>query len=273
MKKSFDEELLSATGKLRSGYTYLLGNLGKLTAAFTALLTALLVFTDIEFLGINSKEFSTTLILVLISTYVCYFSLEEAGERLFEESEEYQKIKSDYEQTAEKITVEMLPRLREYLSDYADEEFKYRQGQMLLSRGLSREELTAYLGGEPCERKKQRSLRQIAKAKRLSLTPELLLTASPRASELKNPKKTKYPTLIARILPSTVCMIFTVSVVLTFKEMTLEGIIEALVKLSTIPVAAFRGYAGGYNYKKLEESPYVESKTRLLRGFLDTKCK
>lgn len=273
MKKSFDEELLSASGKLQSGYTYLLGNLGKITAAFTAILTALLVFTDIEFLGITSKEFSTTLILVLISTYVCYFSLEEAGERLFEESEEYQKTKSDYLACTEKITVEMLPDLRRYLSDYADEEFKYRQGQMLLCQGLTRDDLASYLRGEISDRKKRIALRKISGAKRLTLTPEQLLTSQGTRGELKNPKRTKYPALILRILPSTVCMIFTVSVVLTFKEMSAQSIVEALVKLSTIPVAAFRGYAGGYNYKKLEELPYTESKIRLLRGFLDDKCK
>ena len=74
--------------------------------------------------------------------------------------------------------------------------------------------------------------------------------------------------LALKILPSTVCMLFTASVVLSTKELSLVAIIEGAMKLSTLPIVGFRGYVNGYNYKKDEEAEWMKTKIRLLEGFL-----
>ncbi len=291
MKTTLDEELINYSDKLRGAYTNLLRDLSKIIALVTALIAALLVFVDIEFLGLATREFSTTLLLVLISSYVCYFSLEEAGERLYEDTDEHRERMERYKKITARITVGMLPQLREYLASYTDEELAFRQGQMLLSHGLSTQELSAYKEGElracmgfrPTARdgitapkggisisvKKLRALRKIAEAKPLPLTPELLLTREARErASVTDPRLTKYPELLLKLLPGTLCMLLTASVVLTFREMTPEAIVEGVLKLSTLPIVCLRGYASGYNYKRFKEAPFIESKIRLLEGFL-----
>lgn len=308
--KKFDEELLTYNDRFRDTYTHLLENLGKLIAILTAAVTALLVFTDIEFLGVTSKEFSTTLILILISSYICYFSLEEAGERLYEESDEHKERLLRYERLAGRITVSMLPALRSYIMSYTRDELEFRKGQMLLSMGLGEDDLREYREGlledrktgnpnkesapsseaefteipeeispksptfkrrksDPHHHRKLAKLRKIDRQKPLSITPEMLLSRSPKErGKIADPKSRKYPALILRIIPGTLCTFLTASVVLTFKEMTAEAIIEGVLKLSTLPIVAFRGYASGYNYKRYSEAPFIEAKIRLLEDFL-----
>lgn len=269
MKTTFDEELINYSDKLRGAYTNLLRDLSKIVALVTALIAALLVFVDIEFLGIGTREFSTTLLLVLISSYVCYFSLAETGERLYEDTEEHRDRLCRYKKITSRITIGMLPALREYLSDYTADELTFRQGQMLLSEGLSTEELAAYKRGEITD-KRRRPLKRIAAAKRLPLTPEGLLTVETRErGGVSDPRLTKYPELLLRLLPGTLCMLLTASVVLTFKEMSPEAIAQGILKLSTLPIVCLRGYASGYNYKRYKEAPFIEAKIRILEGFLD----
>lgn len=269
MKTTFDEELISYSDKLRGAYTNLLRDLSKIVALLTALIAALLVFVDIEFLGLATREFSTTLLLVLISSYVCYFSLEEAGERLYEDTDEHRERLGRYKKITGRITVGMLPGLREYLTAYTAEELAFRQGQMLLSEGLSTEELSAYKRGEITD-KRRRPLKKIAAAKRLPLTPEALLSSEARErTSVTDPRVTKYPELLLKLLPGTLCMLLTASVVLTFREMSPEAIVEGILKLSTLPIVCLRGYASGYNYKRYKEAPFIEAKIRILEGFVE----
>jgi hypothetical protein len=71
-----------------------------------------------------------------------------------------------------------------------------------------------------------------------------------------------------KILPSTVCMFFTASVVLTAKELSLVSVMEGIIKLSALPIVGFRGYINGYNYKKDREAAWIKTKIKLLRGFI-----
>ena len=46
-------------------------------------------------------------------------------------------------------------------------------------------------------------------------------------------------------------------------------IIESILKLSSLPVIAFRGYAQGYSYIKDYEIPMYNTKRRVLEAFLN----
>lgn len=272
MKSDFDTELLSLTGRIKEGYAYLISNLNKIVAAVTMAVAGVLVFTDIQFLGFDSEELTTTLVLILISSYVMYFSLEEAGERLYEESEEYKKIFSEYTEAAGEITLDKLPELREYCEKYAEEELLFRRRGALLSAGYTEDDYRAEERGETKDRKKSRILRRIAGMKRIRLTPEMLLYHGEGAGEkIRDPKRGKLIMLALKILPSTVCMLFTASVVLSAKELNAITVIEGILKLSTLPIVGFRGYVNGYNYKKDSEADWLKTKTRLIKGFLSKK--
>lgn len=272
MNKDFDTELLGLNKRMREGYTYLIANLGKIVAVVTMIVAGMLVFTDIEFLGFDSKEMTTTLALIIISSYVVYFSLEEAGERLYEEGEDYSRLKLEYTRAVEGISLDELTELREYCERYADEELIFRRRGALLSMGYTEEVLEAFKRGEIKERKKKTQLMRISRMRRIKLTPEMLLCHGAEGGEkIRDPKKGKFLLLAMKILPSTVCMLFTASVVLSAKELDTVTIIEGILKLSTLPIVGFRGYVNGYNYKKENEAEWLKTKTRLLNGFLSKK--
>ena len=268
MNKDFDTEIISINEKIRGGYTYILSNLSKIIAIITAAVTTMLAFTDIAFLGISSREFSTSLMLILISSYIMYFSLEEAGEKLYEDSEDYRALTEEYRQALEKINLDKLPDMRKYLEWYADEELIYRKRQMLLSSGLTEEE---YQGSHDkiTDPRKRLALKSISGIKRLNLTPELILSRSATKGErISDPGKRKLLMLTIKILPSTVCAFFTASIVLATKELDAVTILESIMKLSMLPIIGFRGYVNGYNYKKDDEMAWIKTKIKLINGFL-----
>lgn len=270
MNKDFDSEILSLNRRIRDGYNYIIGNLGKIIALITAAITCMLVFTDVAFLGLDSEEFTSTLILIIISSYVMYFSLEEAGERLYEDSDDYKKLMSDYTAAAEKIGLENIGQLRDYCERYVEEELDFRIRGALLSGGFTRRDYEEFLGGKTSDKKRIKALSKIAKMRRIKLTPEMLLSHNAaKGDRICDPKQNKLLILALKLLPSTVCMIFTASVVLSAKEMSALTVIEGIVKLSALPIIGFRGYANGYNYKKENECEWLKTKTRLIEGFLD----
>ena len=96
MNKDFDTEIIGISERIKGGYSYLISNFSKIVAVVTAAAATMLVFTDITFLGINSRELTTSLALILVSSYLMYFSLEEAGEKLYEESEDFKNLMAEY---------------------------------------------------------------------------------------------------------------------------------------------------------------------------------
>jgi hypothetical protein len=148
MNKDFDTEIIGISERIKGGYSYLISNFSKIVAVVTAAIATMLVFTDITFLGINSRELTTSLALILVSSYLMYFSLEEAGEKLYEESEDFKNLMAEYFIELEKIGLEKLGSLREYCEKYADEELTYRRRQALLAAGLSAEEYDTFVKNE-----------------------------------------------------------------------------------------------------------------------------
>ncbi len=281
MNKDFDTEIIGISERIKGGYSYLISNFSKIVAVVTAAIATMLVFTDITFLGINSRELTTSLALILVSSYLMYFSLEEAGEKLYEESEDFKNLMAEYFIELEKIGLEKLGSLREYCEKYADEELTYRRRQALLAAGLSAEEYNTFVKNEGIgknafssdlgkkNRKKIRVLSKISKMKRIKLSPEMLLSLnSCQNKRIKDPGRGKLFMLGLKILPSTVCMFFTASVVLTAKELSFVSVMEGIIKLSALPIVGFRGYINGYNYKKDSEAAWIKTKIKLLRGFI-----
>ena len=80
----------------------------------------------------------------------------------------------------------------------------------------------------------------------------------------------KIVSVITSLIPSTVCTLFTVSIILTAKDgLTVESVIEGLLKLSALPIVGFRGMLDGYRFAKESKSAWFETKARLLEAFLN----
>lgn len=270
MKNRIDDCILDTSDILKEAGTALLNNGGKLAALAAVIIAAALTFTDVSFSGISPKDTLPSLLLLLVSSYVIYFSLEDAGERLGQSTEEYIRARKRYDALREKIVGDDLEALRRFCHGYSERELEARRASLMLYLGISREELAAK---EP-SRALKRARRRLERMKPIFITPRALLCSDKcgNKSELENPGKRKPLSLLLRLIPSTVCMAITVSVMLTAKDgLDAAEVLNGVLKLSALPVVGFKGYSQGYSYVKHKESGWIETKCGMLESFLSSK--
>ena len=211
--------------------------------------------------------------MMLISSYLVYFSMEDAGERLGEESPEYKAAMEKYTDTAGKINGGDIEALRDFCNEYSLSELAYRKNALLLRYGYSNEEYENYKATKKASEK--RAIRIFKRAERLravSIAPGALLSKerSRTESELKSPERTKFISMIIKLIPCTVSMGVTVSLMLSTKEnMCAATVIDGLLKLSSLPIIGFKGYAAGYAYMSRSMTGWLGTKARLLGAFLE----
>lgn len=274
MTEELEITVASSGAFFKKGYSFIIANVGKTVALITLLVTALVSFTEISFSAINSASFTSTLLLMLISSYVMYFSLSDAGERLGRETDGYKQAKERHEKLQAQIKKCDIAKLRTFCLDYRNREHEYRQNNMLFSLGYTKEEYEAYLTGKEMPKKMRKALGRVEKIKRADLTAATLINTDRHTKcELKNPQSNRISAMLLRLIPSTVCMLFTVSVMVSVKDnLTAAGVIEALIKLSTLPVIGLKGYSGGYEYVTVSEIAWLETKSRLIETFLKAEA-
>lgn len=271
MKNSLEFSLLEGGDLFKKGCSFITNNVGKVVAAITFVIAALVLFTDISFCDFSAKEFGTLLVLMLIASYISYFSLEEAGEKLGEESPEYKSAKEEYLKTVSLVEAGHIDRLRKFCQEYVMDELEYRRECMLISKGYTKDEYNSYKAGGSSDKRARRVFKRVERQKILSLDASSLLSRekSRKSRELENPESTKLLSMILKLIPSTLCMSITISVVLSAKEsLDAIAIIDGLLKLSSLIIIGFKGYAQGYTYVKHKLSAWLVIKSRLLRAFL-----
>lgn len=257
---------------MRQSYGYIIQNTGKIIAVITLVVATLVTFTDISFSELSSVAFTSSLAVMLIASYLMYFSLEDAGEKYGEESEEYKAALERYANVREKILPNSIPALREFCYRYSLDEVEYRKRAYINEHGYSLEEYEDFACGNAFPKKARRVFRRADKIKPIKLAPQTLLTheRSASRSELQNPERGKLIGMIVRLIPTTLCTFFTASVILTTKtDLTVSTVIEGILKLSTLPVIGFKGYQIGYYFAKGEKAVWIETKARLLEAFLE----
>lgn len=266
--------ILELGGVIRRGYSSVIANAGKVIAVITLLVAVIVTFTDVAFSDITSQSFTTTLAVMLLSSYLMYFSLEDTGEREGECTEEYKIANEKYLAARSKITPQCIDSLRSFCLDYSCRELEYRKLSYLGEMGYSKSDLEAYKGGKIFPLRARRVFRRAENMRAVKLSPAILLSRSHGMikSELTSPSYKKVIGAIMSLIPSTVCMIFTISVILTTKDnMSLSTVIDGLVKLSALPIIGFKGLIDGYRYSKEDKSCWLETKARLLESFLGTQ--
>ena len=276
MKNSFEESLIEGSRLIKSGGAALIENLGKVIAAITALVATLVIFTELSFSGLGAERLSFTLITLLGASYIIYFSLLDVGERAARSTEEYKLSLSEFKKRRSKIGGEDIGALREFCIIYSKEELEYRRRSLLISEGLTPEGLEAYKRGARVPKKERKIYEKILRMRAKELSPRLLLgkERGDGGSELHSPERDKLLGFVLRLLPTTLCLVFTVSVALSVKDsLTLESVLEGILKLSTLPVVAFKGYTGGYTYTSETLVAWNQTRTRLLDAFFDRRTK
>ncbi len=275
MKDSFDISLLSSGAWVKKGCAMLIANIGKAIAVITLAVACLVFFTEIGFSDITSESFTSTLAMLLISSYIIYFSLEDSGERLGRETDEYKASKESLSAVRSQITGGDISPLREYCLEYERGELEYRKNSLLLSHGYTHEDLENYRRGRTVSKGARRELARIDRMRPNVLSVRELLSADRLRgrAELKNPEGGKLLGMILRLIPSTVCMILTVSVMISVKDgMTFSDVAEGLLKLSALPIIGLKGYTAGYEYATVAEKEWLDGKASLLGAYISHRA-
>ena len=268
----FGAELLDTDRIERGAKSYLISSGGKIIAILTLVISVLITFTDVTLSGDISYSLMTTLVAMLIASYLMFFSLEDAGERLGEESEGYRTALERYRTARARIGADMIPRLRDFCTRYSKNELEYRRLTLLTEHGYTKDDYIRYKETGECEISRcKRIFKRYERMSSAALTPQVLLSpdSERRECELIDPQKYKLLSLILRLIPSTLCMIFTVSVILSTKDgMSADFVLDGLFKLSALPIVGLRGYSEGYSYVKNRKSAWLETKSRIIEAFL-----
>ncbi|MBQ7333535.1 MAG: hypothetical protein IJW38_04215 [Clostridia bacterium] len=272
MKDKFEYAILDSGDLMRRAGLALVNNAGRAITIITLLVASLVTFTDLTFGGFGAKNFTALVIIMLTASYLIYFSMEDTGEKTGEESPEFQAALKAYSEAREKISADKMTELRDFCKEYSRAELEYRRDTLLMSYGESREDFMAFLE-DGCEfsRKKRKIFKKIARLRAVELSPKTLLSRehTKSKSELSNPEIFKLLRLALKLIPTTLCMLLTVSIIPSVKEnMTFSAVVEGILKLSSLPIVAFRGYSTGYFYAKRSKCLWIETKTRLLMAFI-----
>ncbi len=274
MKDRFEISLLESGELMKRGAEALVANIGRVIAVITVIVSALALFTDISFQDFKTESFTSTLAVMLVSSYIMYFSMWDAGESLGEETDEYKKSIKRCEELSEKIRGDMLAPLRDFCKHYSEEELSYRRESYLVSFGYSIEDYTAYKDGKEFDKKAKRIFKRAEKIRAIFLSPQVLLSKGRfrTKSELQSPEGRKRIKMLLKLIPTTICMTVTVSVMLTAKEgLTASGVIDGIFKLASLPIIGFKGYASGYSYTKKAIPLWLDAKSRLIEAFIKTQ--
>lgn len=276
MKRSDEigDAILDSGSLMKEAGLALINNMGKLVATVTALIMAAVTFTDVSFSGISFKDSLPSLLLLIVSSGIIYFSLEDAGENFGETTPEFIKAKERYDSLRNRVTGEDIEPLRAYSADYSRRELEFRKQAALLASGLSEVTLSEYRKSGSAPDGAARVLRRISKMKPVFITPKSLLSRERTSgrSELEDPEARKLPGLMLKLLPSALCTLVTVSVMLTAKEgLSSAEVLSGILKLAALPISAFRGYSEGYSFAKHKRSLWLDTKSGILEGYLSSK--
>ncbi len=271
MSSNKDHGIESLELLAKDGYSYLINNAGKIIALITVIICATVTFTDVSLTAFGSESFTVNLFIMLLASYIMYFSLEGSGQRLGEESEEYISASKKYKEVRSRITPDMTERLRDFCLDYSFKDAEYRRRLVLMEAGLSEQDYIEYKSGRQFGSAAKRALKKCERIKPPSLTPTLLLSSdrADHKDSLRGLYRSRLISVLSGLLPTTLGSLFTVSVILTAKgELTPSVIIEGIVKLSALPIIGFKGYSAGYAFVKRTKVSRMLTKAEILEEFL-----
>jgi hypothetical protein len=256
---------------MKKGGSLVLNNMGKLIAAIAAVVAIAVTFADVSFGGFFNESFTSSLLLILCSGYIIYFSLEDAGERGAQGCTEYVLARERYSRARAKISGAEIEQLRRFCTEYSMKEYQSRINAALIHNGIGAEAYESYKNGVRPPREIRRALWRISRIKPHTLTPRMLLEweRPSGASELEDPGVKKLFSLILKLIPSTVCTFVTVCVMLNAKEgLDAADVLSSILRLSALPMLGFKGYCEGYSYTKHSASAWLETKAGILEGFV-----
>ena len=120
MKDRFESSLLESGRIIQSGAAAIINNAARIVSAITVILSALVLFTDLKFVDFSAESFSSTLTVMMIASYLIYFSMSEAGENTAEECDEYKSASQKCDSLSSLVGGDKISLLRKFCRRYSE---------------------------------------------------------------------------------------------------------------------------------------------------------
>lgn len=247
-------------------------NIGQAVAIITAIAAVLLCFLEVALPELSYKSITVEVAVLLLASYIIYFSLLDAGEGYGRSTDVYKESEAAYMKVRAQIGSNMIDELRQYLVEYASKEAEHKRRMLLVGEAVSLEDYRRYKNGEKMPTRLRRACKKADAIRPRPINPRLLLEREERGSEarLVSPRASRPISELIKLIPMTLSTLFTVSLIITTKDgLTAATVLESLIKLSCLPIVALRGYIGGYKYATEELSAWYDKRREMLAAFLE----
>ncbi len=242
----------------------------------TVAVAAATLFCEAHVTAVPPEQTVMTAAVMILSCFIMYTSLFDAGHQKAEDSQDYTRAQDAYRTVREEIR----PRMREldaFCHAYVEEELASTRAHILERAGLTTIDYLHCRDGElsraalrQMPRVKRRALRAAVRLKPIRLHPSLLLSGG--GGNRRTPRLTAHPARVRRtavaLIPTIIGSMVTVAVTLESMDMTPGAIISGVLRIFTIVWCGVRGYAAGMRALREDDCAVLECKTTLLTAFL-----
>ncbi|MFA5562258.1 MAG: hypothetical protein WDA00_06440 [Eubacteriales bacterium] len=245
-------------------------------AAVVLLNVAYSYLADISFDLASLLRFSTDCFVYLLSVYIVFLCVAEAGRQDGYTKGAFTEAAAAYAEIRRQVIPHM-PKLDAFCAAYVRADLAARQKECLLACGLEVEALDACrklrrLPATLTPRQK-RALRRAKNIRPSRLTRERLLYeggGAVRADPLEPPGRKMVRRSLRALLPTTLCSVFAVQVVFAAKldPDPRAILLQCLLRVIVLAWSALRGYAAGHQSVTEDTAQFLCRRTELLDQFL-----
>ncbi len=282
MHEEFSELFVSEN--VRKTAKNILSNLGMATAIVTVLFVTGAFFTELEVVGALETLFSPSFFLLLFSSLIMYYALNDTGVGHGKAEKEYLDAKEAYEESTKKAFSCKTQKLPTFCTNLCAEELAEARKSLLLPYGIPYAVYLAKYRGKSKKELPETLTRDersaILRANRLScqrLTPGMLLDNGTGNGSRKryllgmSPNRKRVFRDILILLPTFLSAFFSVSIVFSLIESpSFATFIACMLKVCALLWHGVKGYRTGYLYASRDCVAYFQAKTRLLIQYTES---
>ncbi len=234
------------------------------------------LFCETHLTAVPIEQTIMTAAVVILSCFIMYTSLFDAGHEKAEGGEEFRAVCNTYHAVRDTARPRMRS-LEAFCRVYAERELTETRKRILEEAGL---DVAAYIryrdNALPREEwrtlptVKRRALRRALKLKPLRLHATMLLSGGrgARRAPLLSTRPARIRRTAVALIPTILGSLVTVAVTLESMAMTPAAVISGILRIFTIVWCGVRGFSAGLHAVAEDDTAVLESKTALLSAFL-----
>ncbi len=249
--------------------------LGFWVGVATLAVAAATLFCEAHLTAVPVEQTIMTAAVMILSCFIMYTSLFDAGHQKGEENEEYTRVQNAY-RSARDAARPHLRSLEAFCNAWTERELADFRKRILEHAGLTSADFVRYRDHtitrhelHSLPREKRRTLRRAQRLKPIRLHASMLLNEGDggRRSPMLSAKGIRARRTAVALIPTVIGSLITVAVTLESMDLSAATIISGVLRIFTIVWCGVRGYSAGLRAVAEDDCTVLESKAALLTAF------